>query len=368
MRIVLPFHAEQKCQQCHDVAEGYVLGAASMEIPFSHPMGAIRANAVRSFAFFIALTIAVTIVGAFVFRRFVARPISRLVHATEVIGGGNLDHELVEEFGHDELGKLAASFEEMQVKLKAVQSELIQKERLSAIGQMASGIVHDFRNPMTNISMGLALLQSTPLADEQRLELYKELQDAIQRMSQMTQELLDFSRGDVRMEKRPIPVSLVVEEIASSVEGHLLERDIKLDVAIDSHRVCSMDKDRLQRTLINIINNAEDALPDGGNIRLGVHEHNESIVFTVQDDGTGIPEHIRLRLFEPFVTTGKKSGTGLGLAITKRLVEQHGGKVEFESTNGKGTTFSVRIPVTGPSASVSESHIMQIHPSLQSRA
>ncbi len=357
LKIVLPFQAESRCQQCHDVPDARVLGAASMEIPLSQAMSAIRANAIRSFGIFLALTVVVTAAGAFVFRRVVARPINRLVHAAQVIGSGDLDHELVEEFGRDELGKLAASFEEMQEKLKAAQSELIQKERLSAIGQMASGIVHDFRNPMTNISLGLALLQSSPLTDDRRRDLYKEMQEAIQRMARMTQELLDFSRGEIQLEKKPVEVSTVIAELVSSIEGHLNERNIKVGVSVDSHRVCYMDKNRLQRALINIINNAEDALPHGGEVHLGVHEEDESVVFTIRDTGAGVPDHIRLRLFEPFVTTGKKSGTGLGLAITKRLVEQHGGRVEFESALGKGTVFYVKIPVNDSPLSQNNSGI-----------
>ncbi|MBF8247710.1 MAG: hypothetical protein HW374_510, partial [Bacteroidetes bacterium] len=252
LRIVLPFRAEAKCLPCHGVSEGFVLGAASMELPLGQSVSAIRSNAIRSFIIFVVLTAAVAMLGTFIFRTFIGKPIRRLVEATEIIGTGNLDHKLVEEFSKDELGRLASSFEAMQDKLKLTQSELLKKERLSTIGQMASSIIHDFRNPLTNISLGLSMLETnTSMPAQRRNELFEQTRNAIHRITQMTQELLEFSRGEIRLEKRPSNISDVANEVATLVREDMSKRSIQFTVDAGCSRVCFIDKERLQRALVN---------------------------------------------------------------------------------------------------------------------
>ncbi|MBI3193708.1 MAG: HAMP domain-containing histidine kinase, partial [Ignavibacteriae bacterium] len=134
------------------------------------------------------------------------------------------------------------------------------------------------------------------------------------------------------------------ENIATLVEPNLKEKHIEFQKQVNCNCFCTFDKERLSRAFLNIINNAEDAMPNGGNILFQVSRANGNVVFEVKDSGSGIPEEIKEKLFQPFATFGKKKGTGLGLAITKKIIEEHRGEVSVESFAGKGTTFKVKLP------------------------
>ncbi|MGB2868519.1 MAG: HAMP domain-containing sensor histidine kinase [Bacteroidota bacterium] len=346
LKVILPFRAEGRCQTCHDVPEGYVLGAASMDVPFVSTFSAIRANAVRSAGIFLVVTLVTIGVGAFFFRRLVGKPIGRLVKATEMIGGGDLNVRVSEGFDNDELGKLAVSFQHMQERLRQAQAELVKKERLSTLGQMASGIIHDFRNPISSALAAIQFLERhKDVSDDRRHEMLELVRSSVDRMLRMTQELLDFSRGEVRLELREELVGDLLAEITKDVKSNLEKRGITFAVRQEFEGKMFFDRDRLLRALINIINNAEDAMPKGGSIDLEVVSENGTLVFRIRDTAGGIPERIRDKVFEPFFTSGKAKGTGLGLAITKRIVEQHGGTIHFECEDGKGTTFFIKIPI-----------------------
>jgi signal transduction histidine kinase len=141
-----------------------------------------------------------------------------------------------------------------------------------------------------------------------------------------------------------MPVGDFVTLLVESVKVNLEHAHVRLDVENNCTGSAHFDAERLHRGLVNIITNAQDAMPQGGGLRLTVDRHGHMIRFTISDTGSGIPPEIRDRIFDAFVTAGKKKGTGLGLAITKRIVDQHGGTIEVESAPDKGTTFVVSIP------------------------
>jgi signal transduction histidine kinase len=129
------------------------------------------------------------------------------------------------------------------------------------------------------------------------------------------------------------------------VKPSLEQSSILLRVSNNCKRMARFDTERMLRAFVNLITNAQDAMPQGGEIRVTINERDKMIRFTVADNGTGIPPEIKGRIFDAFVTAGKKKGTGLGLAITKRIIDQHGGSIEVQSERGKGTSFTVEIPV-----------------------
>lgn len=347
---VVPFTAERKCRQCHAVQVGHVLGAAHMTIPLSRTAEALRANAFRSITIFIIFSVLAVIIGLFVFSRFVSRPLQRLVGATTLLGEGNFDHDIVQQFDKDEFGTLAAAFDEMLVKLKEVQRQLVIKERLSTVGQMASSIIHDFRSPMTGISLAIERLQkSEAMTPDQRNDLYNMVRLSIDRMNRMMQELLDFSRGEVKLNHSECNIEEFTSSVARSVDLDMQRKEIKFVAEPAFKGTAWVDRDRLQRAIVNILSNAEDATPKGGEVHLTISSDDGLLIFSIRDGGNGIPEEVRHRVFEPFVTYGKSRGTGLGLAITKRIVEQHFGEIHFETEQGKGTTFLIKIPLRPPS-------------------
>ncbi|MBI1803299.1 MAG: HAMP domain-containing histidine kinase [Ignavibacteriae bacterium] len=343
---IIPFRATEKCQNCHSVPVGHVLGAAEMDISLERIEASINNNWMRSVLIALIFTLIAIAFGILSYRMFVAKRLEKLIVATHVIGGGNLDHPIEIDGSKDELGELGAAFDGMRQKLKKTQEELIHSERLSMVGQMASSIVHDFRTPMSTINLAIESLErGEGFTPEKTQQWYRIIHQAVRRMVTMAQELLDFSRGDIRLEKTDYSVDEFTRQLTQSVASNLQQAKVQFRVQQEYSGKASIDADRLHRALVNIINNAQDAMPNGGRLDLTVSRHDHTIVFSIADTGIGIPEEIRDKMFDAFVTAGKKKGTGLGLAITKRIIDQHGGTIEVESERGKGTTFTVSIPL-----------------------
>lgn len=342
---LVPFKAVARCQQCHEVPQGHVLGVASMNISLNRIAASIQRNWVRSFGVFLVFTVIGIVLSLLLYRLLIARRLKTLVDATKSIGSGSLEHSFSADSSKDELGELSAAFETMRARLKKAQDELIHSDRLSTIGQMASSIVHDFRTPMSTINLALESLErGKEFTPEKTQQWYRMIRDAIGRMVTMAQELLDFSRGEAHLNKVEIPIEEFVKMLVESVKVNLEHAHVPLHVANRCTGLARFDPERLHRAIVNIITNAQDAMPQGGELRLTVERYDHTIRFMVADTGTGIPPEIRDRIFDAFVTAGKKKGTGLGLAITKRIIDQHGGTIEVQSEQNRGTTFTLSIP------------------------
>ena len=171
------------------------------------------------------------------------------------------------------------------------------------------------------------------------------IRDSVQRMVIMAQELLDFSRGDIRLERTEFSIPEFTHLLVRSVKPNLEPANIKIKIEERYSGTAVFDPDRLQRALINIINNAQDAMATGGMLSITTGKENGNVAFCITDTGNGIPSEIKGRIFDAFVNAGKKKGTGLGLAITKRIVDQHNGTIVVESERGKGTKFTIKIPI-----------------------
>lgn len=348
MEALIPFLAEKKCRQCHDKQIGSVIGAAIMKVPLNKAATDLRSNALSSLYIFIGFTVISLLLNVVIFRKFVNHPLKHLIHVTEEIGQGKLNIGTFEdEFDRDEFGKLATAFHQMQNNLQSIQDKLVQQERLSTVGQMASSIVHDFRAPMTNVSVAMDFLQrNLDAPSEQRNQMYTIVKQSLQRMNRMMQELLEFSRGEMHTNFASCTVEECAEELRTEYKTRFNNSKIEFVFSNHSYGELTIDKEILLRAIGNIVNNAEDAMPNGGTIIMTILPNKETggIIFSIKDTGMGIPENIRTTLFEPFVTSGKKHGTGLGLAIVKKVVDLHGGTITFTSETGKGTEFFIAIP------------------------
>lgn len=348
IQALIPFVAEKKCITCHDVQIGNVLGAALMTVPLEQTAIHLEENALRSLYVFIGFLALSFVLNGFIFRKFIANPLKKLVAVTETIGKGEqLHHALQDDFDNDEIGKLAGAFEQMQKNLQSVQSELVKSERLSAVGQMASSIVHDFRTPMTTLMLTIDQLKKEgALTPENRKMKFEQLQTSINSINGMMQELLDYTKGNFQLYYEECFITDFGEILRKEFELRFKNSAIRFTLRTECAGSMMVDKERMMRVLGNIINNANDAMPEGGMISVIIEENGGHIRFGVEDTGKGIPEEIRDTLFEPFVTSGKKKGTGLGLAIVRRVVELHQGTISFISEMGKGTEFVVTIPRT----------------------
>jgi signal transduction histidine kinase len=345
-KAVIPFKATQECRRCHDVEENHVLGAAEMNISLGRITASIRDNWIRSIWLVFIFTSLALVLTIALYRVLVAKRMAVLVRATKAIGTGDLEQKIEMNGSLDELAELAGAFETMRVRLKAAQDQAIHSERLATIGQMASSIVHDFRSPMSTINLAIEALQrGKNITPERTAQSYGLIRDSIHRMVSMAQELLDFSRGETRLQKGEFSVDDFLNLLVASISQNLEHSRIHLTCRNDYHGTAFFDIDRFHRALVNIINNAQDAMAGGGELSITVQAVQDSLCVTVSDTGPGIPPEIRHRIFDAFVTAGKKKGTGLGLAITKRIIDQHEGVIEVESERGTGTTFTIRIPL-----------------------
>jgi signal transduction histidine kinase len=220
-------------------------------------------------------------------------------------------------------------------------------ERLTSIGRLLSGLMHDLRTPLTVVSGYLQLMQVT---DDQVLrdEYATIVADQFEHIASMQRDLLAFARGEKSVLLRKVYVAKFFEQLRLQFDKELQTTGIQLELDVQDG-VAVLDERRMTRALQNLVRNAIEAMPDGGRLTMKVRLPDDRIAIEVHDTGPGIPRSIRRKLFEPFVTAGKATGTGLGLVSVKEIVEDHGGTVKVRSSK-KGTCFTVEIPQRSPVA------------------
>lgn len=283
-------------------------------------------------------------------RRHIGRQIGQLVMATERISNDELDFRIVPQ-SSDEFGYLASQLEKMRsnllqnrLDLSQAHAEQIQAERLASIGQVATGIIHDFKNPVAVIRMS-AELSMKHLQDQERLVRYNNtIRDQVDTIINLCEEILDYARGNSNLEKSKVSLTEYVAEICTRRQQELDSKGITLKWPANRPVIVWIDPSRLRRVIDNLISNAIDVLSNGDMISIDWRSNEEELELIVADNGPGIPEAVRATLFEPFVTCGKESGTGLGLAICRKIVEDHGGEIHVDSTAEFATCFTISLP------------------------
>lgn len=250
-------------------------------------------------------------------------------------------HLYLQECRFNEL--LSAEVAKRTEELRQAQIRLVEQERLAAIGEFASGIVHEIRNPLTTMLMGLNYFKRIDLPEtgRERLDLALEEGDRLQRL---LREILLYAKPQ-RLQLTEIEINEFIKSVWDSLcsmpeaKGRKIEFYPSLNVAIKG------DKDKLKQVLINIVRNACEAVSEGETVKCFVENnaYYDKVCILVHNCGEPIPPEVLSKLGEPFFST-KASGTGLGLAITKRIVEAHGGEFSINSSAEEGTTVSVRLP------------------------
>ncbi|MCI0707189.1 MAG: GAF domain-containing protein [Ignavibacteriae bacterium] len=221
--------------------------------------------------------------------------------------------------------------------------ELVQSERLSAVGRMASAIIHDIKNPMGTLRV-YAQVMKKKSGNEEAAKLADEMIRQVDRFVNMAQEILDFSRGVSSTNMQDLDFAEVMNSVLDFIEKDLTKNNIQLIRKAAFSGMVKLDQDKMIRVFYNIASNARDAMPNGGSLTVVTAPNDGFVKVEFIDSGTGMPEEVKKRIFEPFVTHGKKHGTGLGMAIVKKVVDDHNGKIEIDSEMGKGTTIRIQIP------------------------
>jgi signal transduction histidine kinase len=234
--------------------------------------------------------------------------------------------------------------------LERTQAQLVQSEKLASIGETAAAVAHGLRNPLASLRASAQLVRRHPDSPASREHLDAIVQE-VDRLDRRISHLLSFSRPAPYhpMPERP---ERLVENLLPAFAEPLRDRKIDLDLELpDDLPEVRVDPMQLEQALLELVSNALDAMPEGGRLHLGARRMNggpagREVVIEVGDTGPGIPANVLPSVCEPFFTT-RHEGTGLGLAIAKRYVEQNGGRLEIDSTPGKGTTVRVRLPAGG---------------------
>lgn len=279
-----------------------------------------------------------------IFRRY-SRPLEKLVAGVRALGNGDFAYPL-EAHGKDELAEATASFIRMRDDLQQAQQKLLESERLATIGRMASSISHDLRHQLTSVVANSEFLSEPELDREQSEELYQEIRDAVGRMTELIDSLLEFSKGRDSLSLSFISVEDTAQRAIRSVLRHPSVQNVVIDLSCQGCREGWFDANKLERIFYNLILNACQAVaPSPGRVDVKIKELSQALEIRISDNGAGIPEHLREKIFEPFVSHAKEHGTGLGLTIVQKLVEQHGGTIKLESSSPAGTTFRVVLPL-----------------------
>jgi len=240
------------------------------------------------------------------------------------------------------------------VELRQTQQQLIQKERLVALGQMASGIAHDFNNALTPILGYIDLILMAPgtLEDKEKVKHYLELVNATAKgVVETISNLREFYRQRAESDIfAPVNLNQLAEQTIELTQlkwkDQSLTNGVTINIEKDLQEVLpvSVNKTELREALTNLILNAVDAIPESGTITIRTRSENGNAILEVSDTGVGMTEEVRQRCFEPFFSTKEERGAGLGLSIVHGIIRRHEGTIEVESEEGKGTTFIIRLP------------------------
>jgi two-component system NtrC family sensor kinase len=298
----------------------------------------------------------------------ISKPIRAMADAARKIANGDYSQK-VEVASDDETGFLANNFntmvselvrahqelresaetlerkvEQRTTELRAMQAHLIQSEKLAGVGKLAAGVAHEINNPLTCVLTNSSLILADLPADDPRREDLQAVVDETLRCRKIVKGLLDFAR-QTKPQKQQLDINKVAEDVVTLVRNQASFQNIAIRTDLDSGiPPVHADADQMRQVVLNIILNAADAMPQGGEIRVRslFESKTNQVMLRISDTGPGIPVEIQDKLFEPFFTT-KKTGTGLGLAIAYGIMERHKGSLKIESSVGHGTTIIVTL-------------------------
>ena len=236
------------------------------------------------------------------------------------------------------------------IRLQMSRESREREERLTSIGRLMSGVIHDLRTPVTVISGYVQMMKNAdkrPLRDE-----YAELAlKQFEHITSMTKDVLEFARGEKNLLVRKVYLAKFFGDVQAQLTTQLAKMGVELVIDLQDRGTAKFDEGKITRIVHNLARNAAEAMqPNGGKFTIKVERKkakkkgaDDELIVSFTDTGPGIPKEIEHRLFQSFVTSGKKGGTGLGLAITARIAEEHGGSISVKSTP-KGATFTLRLP------------------------
>lgn len=356
--VAIPVFAPGGTRKWGTVRVGYSLARAMHEIEKTS----------RNLVLLSLLSIAIgTLVAIFLAMR-ISRPIQRLVTGVDEVAKGNYDHSITV-VSQDEVGYLAERFEDMRKALRthvthlaeekkrleqanqmilATQKQLIQNEKLAAVGKLSAKVAHEVNNPLAIIKTSVHLINKQMADDDPNKANLDIVEEEIARIARIVKQLLESTRP--KTEIAAVDVNDVIRQIMKLATDELTSQGVEsvLDLAADLP-LPRLSLDQFKQVLLNLINNAREAMPHGGTLRIETARQHGGMSLRVIDTGIGIREEHLARLFQPFFSTKQPAeGTGLGLSVCQSIINYFGGSIEVESRPGTGTTFRVFLPEYSP--------------------
>jgi signal transduction histidine kinase len=288
------------------------------------------------------------------------RPLIDLQEQIERVGEGDLNASVGFAKRNDEVGDLGRNFNRMVQQLRESRAEIehlhrtqmSRAEHFATLGELAAGLAHEIRNPLAGIAGVIEIVGRDLPVSSPAKAVVKEVRQEIAQINKILTDLLETARPRAP-EMRASDLNTTVEHTVMLTRQQVLSKPIKIEftAGFDLPEV-EHDSDQIHQVLLNLLLNAVQAIDGSGVVRVAVSEQGNDAVVTVSDTGRGIPAEHLPNIFRPFYTT-KGNGTGLGLSLARRIVEEHHGQIEVASSAGKGTTFTVALPVRQPMASAS---------------
>ncbi len=272
------------------------------------------------------------------------RPLASLVDGVRALEHGDYYHPL-DPRGSDEVAELTSAFDRMRASLLKTQQALLESEQLATIGRMASSISHDLRHALAAVVANSEFLCDGRLTSAQREELYQEVRSGVNQMTDLIDSLLEFARTRESLSPSYASVGETVQRAMQAVRLHPRHQGTPIELHCNSQSLAWFDPRKLERALYNLLLNACEAAPSSeGRVLVTVERTGHAVTISVSDNGPGIAEPIRDKLFHPFVSFGKENGTGLGLTVVQKIVQDHGGQVLLERTADARTIFRITLP------------------------
>jgi two-component system NtrC family sensor kinase len=309
---------------------------------------------------FLGILVLLMIYLASFISKHVISPLNRMMAATRRIAQGDFRPIVARRKYHDEFFDLAMAMNHMMHQVVYRQELLMRTHKLKAVGTLTAGVAHELNNPINNIILTASVLQEDfkDLSEEKCLELVNDLVGESERAQKIVRNLLDFAR-ESEVELEPHKVQDIVEETLRLASNQIRLSKVRVEGEVEEHLPPVYgDRQQLEQVFLNLVLNALDAMPGGGvlRIKLSHTEDREFVAVEFEDTGVGIPKQHLREIFDPFFTSKKAAkGTGLGLSVSLGIVQRHGGDIRVESEVGKGTVFTVLLPMAKVPADIGNS-------------
>ena len=226
---------------------------------------------------------------------------------------------------------------------KKLEEAARRQEKLTAMGELASGVAHEIRNPLNTIGMIVQRLKREfPVNDGEYDSLLKIVRDEVSRMNKIIEQFLRFARPP-SLQLEPTNMAEFLNEVILQIKSQVEDKGIQLEELIESLPEINIDKAQMKQALLNLILNAIEATSQGGKISIRAYSDAQEVRIEIADTGVGIPEENLAKIFDLYFTT-KDTGTGMGLALVNRIIVEHGGRIEVSSQEGEGTKFILSLP------------------------